>query len=383
MHGGYSVEEGFVEADVPILKNDIVDAFNLNAAGRITNYTTSGLVETWKIGATSQIDDNIRMRAVWSTDIRAPNLSELFTAHQINTGAQLDLNSPSCTSKTLNQFGFPNSIAGCSSPFVSTDRSGNPNLVPEVGRTITAGLVLTPSFIEGLQVAFDWYNISIADSIVTLTASPTNCAAGLAAAYCTLLEFSGPLYSNGKPQLTTLHGLPVNAASERVSGVDIQADYGFDFLDGTLQLGFRSTYVDEHTIVNLGVTCDQIGMIGLSACGGDSLPKFKGTLSANYVEGLLSLTVQSRFQGSLVLNHSWASGVQVDKNEIDPNAYLDLRASYKWSGNIQLYGAIDDALDTPPILLPPLASTGTSYQSLGFAGDNLGRVIRLGVRVSY
>jgi outer membrane receptor protein involved in Fe transport len=257
--GGYSVEEGFPELDAPILKDSFVESLDFNSAGRITNYSTSGVVETWKLGATSQIVDDLRLRTVWSTDIRAPNLSELFTAHQINTGAQIDLNSPSCTSTTLNQYGFPNSIAGCTSPFVASDRSGNTNLVPEVGHTITAGVVFTPDFLPGALLAVDWYNISIDQSIVTLTGNPTNCAAARAAQYCTLLEFSGPVYSNGKRQLTVLHGLPVNAASERVSGFDVQADYGFPFWNGTLSLALKTTYIDEHTIINVGVTCDQIG----------------------------------------------------------------------------------------------------------------------------
>jgi iron complex outermembrane receptor protein len=382
MSGGYTVAEGFGEIDAPILKDNIVQSLELNAAGRITSYSTSGMVETWKLGFTSQIDENIRLRSVWSTDIRAPNIAELFTAHQINTGASIDLHSPSCTSTTLNQFGFVNSIAGCSSPFVSTDRSGNPNLVPEVGRTITAGVVLTPSFLDNFQVAVDWYNTSISGSIVTLVANPTNCAAALAVQYCSLQLFNGGTYSNGKPILSSLTGFPVNAASERVSGVDMQMDYGFDFLSGHLQLSYKGTYIDEHTIVNVGVTCDQIGQAGLNGCGGDTIPKFKGTLAATYAEGPLTFTAQSRFQGSFVLNNTWTSGVQVDKNEIDPNAYLDLRASYKWNDNVQFYTAIDNALDIPPILVPPLASTGSSFQSLGFTGDNLGRVMRIGVRVS-
>ena len=380
--GGYSVEEGFLEVDAPVLKNDIVQSFNVNAAGRITNYSTSGLVETWKVGAVSQISDDIRLRAVWSTDIRAPNIAELFTAHQINTGAAIDLNSPSCTSTTLNKFGFPNSVAGCASPFVATDRSGNTALTPEVGRTITAGVVLTPSFLEGFQFGLDWYNISIADAITTLVANPTNCANALSQLYCTLQLFNGPLYANGKPQLTTLSGYPVNANSERTSGVDIQSDYAFDFLGGTLTWAFKATYVDEYTIVNIGVTCDQMGTQGLGGCGGNTLPKFKGTLAATYAEGPYSFTVQSRFQGSMTLNNTWTSGVQIDRNEIDPNAYLDLRASYKWNDIVQFYGAIDNLQDIPPILTPPLASTGSSYQSLGFSGDNLGRVMRIGVRVS-
>jgi outer membrane receptor protein involved in Fe transport len=385
MAGGYTVAEGFLEVDAPILKNDIVQSLDFNAAGRITSYSTSGMVETWKVGFTTQIIDDVRLRTVWSTDIRAPNLAELFTAHQINTGSSIDLHSPACSAaNNLNVFGFPNAITNCGTSFVSTDRSGNPNLVPETGRTITAGIVLTPSFLDNFQFAVDWYNISIAGSIVTLVANPTNCAAALAIQYCSLQVFNGsPNYSNGKAPLSSLTGYPVNAASERVSGVDMQADYSHDFLGGTLTWAFRSTYVDEHTIVNVGVTCDQAGQVGLAGCGGDTLPKFKGTLGATYSEGPLSLTVQSRFQGSFRLNSTWTTGVQVDKNEIDPNAYLDLRGSYKWTDNIQFYTAIDNALDIPPILVPPLASTGSSFQSLGFTGDNLGRTMRIGVRVTY
>ena len=382
MAGGYTVAEGFAEIDAPVLKNNIVNDLSFNTAGRITSYSTSGMVETWKLGFTSQIDENIKLRSVWSTDIRAPNIAELFTAHQINTGAAIDLHSPACTSTTLNVYGFPNSVAGCASPFVSTDRSGNPNLVPETGRTITAGVVLTPSFLDNFQVAVDWYNISVSGSIVTLVANPTSCAQALSALYCSLQVFNGGTYSNGKGILSSLTGYPVNANNERVSGFDAQMDYGFDFFSGHMQLGLKSSYVDEHTIINIGVTCDQIGTAGLAGCGGDTVPKFKGTLAATYSEGPLSLTVQSRFQGSMTLNNTWTSGVQVDKNSIDPNAYLDLRAAYKWSDNLQFYTAIDNVQDIPPILVAPLASTGSSFQSLGFTGDNLGRVMRVGVRVS-
>ena len=38
--------EGFAEVDVPILKDNIVQNLDFDAAGRITSYSTSGLVET-------------------------------------------------------------------------------------------------------------------------------------------------------------------------------------------------------------------------------------------------------------------------------------------------------------------------------------------------
>ncbi len=78
LQGHYSVEEGFLETDVPLLKDNIVQNLDFNAAGRITSYSTSGMVETWKLGLTSQINDDVRLRTTWSYDIRAPDLAELF-----------------------------------------------------------------------------------------------------------------------------------------------------------------------------------------------------------------------------------------------------------------------------------------------------------------
>src|SRR6185503_2281714 len=43
--GAVTVQEGFLEFDVPLLKNHIVEDLNFNAAGRITNYSSSGMVE--------------------------------------------------------------------------------------------------------------------------------------------------------------------------------------------------------------------------------------------------------------------------------------------------------------------------------------------------
>ncbi|HWY62314.1 MAG TPA: TonB-dependent receptor plug domain-containing protein, partial [Rhizomicrobium sp.] len=73
----YNVMEGFGEVDAPILKNNFVNSLDLQLAGRMTSYSTSGLVETWKIGLNSQVNDDIKLRTTWSTDIRAPQLPDL------------------------------------------------------------------------------------------------------------------------------------------------------------------------------------------------------------------------------------------------------------------------------------------------------------------
>ena len=73
-----------------MLKDNFVQSLDFNAAGRMTSYSTSGLVETWKLGLTSQVNDDFRLRTTWSFDIRAPDLSELFSGGVPILGSAVD-----------------------------------------------------------------------------------------------------------------------------------------------------------------------------------------------------------------------------------------------------------------------------------------------------
>jgi outer membrane receptor protein involved in Fe transport len=83
----------------------------------------------------------------------------------------------------------------------------------------------------------------------------------------------------------------------------------------------------------------------------------------------------------------------VDDNDVPFTALLDLRGSYNWTDNIQLYGAIDNVLDTPPPAVPEAGvaapngvAAGNPYSSLLTRTDlydALGRQIRVGVRITY
>jgi outer membrane receptor protein involved in Fe transport len=65
-------------------------------------------------------------------------------------------------------------------------------------------------------------------------------------------------------------------------------------------------------------------------------------------------------------------GNLLDYNNVDPVAYLDLRLSYQWSDEIQLYSAIDNATNVPP----PADGSRETYSVLG-------RFIRAGIRFTY
>src|ERR1019366_4851135 len=136
----YNVVEGFGELNAPLLKDNVVQSLDFNAAGRLTSYSSSGLVETWKLGLTSQINDDFRVRTTWSFDIRAPALTELFSAGTPILGSATDPH----TGQNVQIYAlFP----------------GNPNLVPEESTTVSGGIVLTAHWIDGLSLSADWYSI--------------------------------------------------------------------------------------------------------------------------------------------------------------------------------------------------------------------------------
>jgi iron complex outermembrane receptor protein len=360
--GAYNVDEGFAEADVPVLRDNLVQSLDFNAAGRITNYSTSGLVETWKLGGTSQVDDNIKLRTSWSLDIRAPTLNDLYAA-----GAQTSfVGNDDRTGAPLNG-AFQVAI-------------GNPNLKPEVSTTVSGGVVLTPQFVPGLSLSLDWYSIVIKNAIFTTPAATelAQCKANQASPFCAQLVRNGP-----GGTVSQIIVSPLNAASATTSGLDFQADYTMPVYDGDLDLKILGNYMDEQTQTTQGVTTDYAGALSDDSLVTGGVPKFKMTALATYDWGPWSGTVQGRLIGSAKLNNAWTAK-DVYNNAVPAVAYMDLRASYAFDDNIKFYGAIDNLWNAPPPSVPD-TSTINANQPLATRGDIydiVGRMFRIGLRFS-
>ena len=356
--GKYDVKEGFLEVEVPLLDHNIVDSLALNAAGRVTDYSTSGTVETWKVGVTSQFNQLIRVRGTVSRDIRAPNLQELFSG-----GSPLGSNA--IDPKT-----------GQNVSIFSTT-SGNPDLKPEKADTITAGVVLSPA--RRLNLSLDFYSIKIKDAIFSISTTVVlqRCNAG-EASFCSQLDFNGP---NGA--LSQIRTFPRNLSSQKVSGLDFQADHQLPLAGGTLASRLIGTYTLIQKQTLLGVTTDYNGAIG-----GDSavqgFPKLRGTLSETFTKGPFSGTVQGRLIGKAKLVNGWGPK-DVDNNNVKAAGYVDLRGSYQ-IGPAQIFFAIDNLLDRDP---PNVAVSYTNAASIfstavrGDIYDLLGRTYRMGVRLNF
>ncbi len=349
--GQYSVEEGFGEVTVPVIKDGFVDSLDINAAGRVTNYSNSGLVETWKIGTTSQINDDFKLRGLVSVDIRAPDLFELYTPEQFSHNTQLDFK----TGLRVSTF---------------TSVKGNPDLVPEVANTQSVGVIMTPSFIPGLSASVDLYRISVHGAIFRQGAATVlqQCALGVAL-FCKDVGFGLPQFSPDYPgALDYITSQAENANSEQTSGMDFQADYNMDFLGGRMGYRVQGNYMDKYTRTALGQTFDGAGALGADAPYSVDV-KFHLNATASYNIGPWSVSLQGRYIGPARLNNYWVEGKDVDRNAIHGVAYLDLRTSYKLNDRFQVYGTINNFFDTPgPNIASSTGGSGTNaqvYQTLG------------------
>jgi iron complex outermembrane receptor protein len=397
--GQYNVKEGFLEVNAPILKDNFVQSLDFNAAGRVTDYSTSGQVQTWKLGLTSQINNDIRVRATWSADIRAPLISELFTSQPpgFNKATIVD---PFHNNATVN--------------FTSTNQ-GNSALQPENATTISGGIILTPHWIEGLTLSMDWYSITIKNAVFSAGAAQVanQCKNGSVAA-CSGVLFGATTVpgaiatseTDGNGVVTTKFGnftsdfngalnfvlaSPVNIASETTSGLDFQADYRMDLFSGLLDWHLVGNYNDQRTRTipnNAGTAL--VTFNGAGALGAEvnqpiiAGPKFHASLAVTYDQDRWQGTVQGRFISSARLVNTWVSGVNVDDNSVPAVAYMDLRLIYRWTDDINVYGAIDNTFDTPPPSIPSSAGDnagGQNYQAQVY--DGLCRQFRVGLRFAY
>jgi outer membrane receptor protein involved in Fe transport len=362
--GERNIKEGFAEINVPILK-DAPFAKNLefNAAGRVTDYSTSGSVETWKVGLSDQVTDDLRIRATKSRDIRAPTLNDLFSGGSFTMQVVFD----PLTQKSYGQF---------------TRSSGNPNLEPEEADTTTAGIVYSPSFVPGLELSVDYYRINLSGAIASVGAPQalTFCFTGQTS-YCQFI------HRDASGAITQIDSVPVNIASQVTEGWDYEVDYRHALGPGSISLRALASYVPVFTQTNNGVVTKFAGQVSDLNPGE---PKWKANLLGTYEQGPLAVSLNMRFVGKAKLQNVWKSGVDVDDNSVPNYVTFGLTTIYKFD----LHGrpseftfGIDNLFDKDPVQIPVVPGT-VAYGAPGLGGrfdlyDPIGRSFRMGLRSKF
>jgi len=360
--GGYDLWEVFGEVAVPLARDvPFIQALDLNAAARYTDYNLSGGVTTWKVGLTWQPIDDVRFRATRSRDIRAANLTELYSSSAAGAGS-------------INERLSDGSLRTSTVVNLAT---GNPNLKPENADTLTVGGVFTPTFLRGFQLSVDYYNIDISQAIGQLGAQNIvdQCVAG-AAPLCALIErdADGIIYRVNNGYL--------NISKMKTSGIDFEASYRTAFgSDSSFSIrGIASRVFELSTQIQDQAVVDRAGQVGAS--GG--VPKWQFNIDANLRMGAFGIGVNERIIGAGTYNSTYVEGVDIDDNHLPAVAYTDLTARYSFDvGGKQweLYGTINNLFDKDPPREASQFFVFATIPSNSYLYDAIGRAYTLGLRI--
>jgi outer membrane receptor protein involved in Fe transport len=358
--GEVDVTEGYVEAVVPLL-TDVPLARNLdiNGAVRVTDYSTSGEVTTWKAGVNYTPFSDLRLRATRSRDIRAANINELFSG----------------------QSQFVNTITNPITNFSASTQQltgGNPNLTPESADTITAGFVYQPSWLPGLRLSVDWYSIEISDAISTLSGQQIvdGCLIRGQTNLCPAITFTGGV-------ITLVEATLINAAESTAEGVDLEAAYRFELGGWDVDVRALATRLSELTLTDNGVTTNFVTQVGQTSAFGPASggPEWRSNYSINFSRDAFRFGGKIRYVGGGVQRVTWIEGIDIDENDVDSRTYFDLHGSYEINEHLQLYTAIDNVFNEAPPATPN-AIQQPQYSASAYY-DTIGRFVTVGARFNF
>ncbi len=390
--GYIDVYELYGETRIPLLKDlPFVQDLSLELAGRLSDYSSQDkLTKTYKIAGDWQVIEDLRLRASYNRAVRAPSVGELFSP--VSNGF------PTATDPCSQQ-GAPNAAtrqacinSGVAANLVGviqanqqtqTLTGGNPDLEPEVADTYTAGIVWTPSYVPGLSVTVDYFNIKIDDYIASFGGSTANVLnvcyknttvnGNPTSPYCQAVR----RLANGSIDFVSLQ--LQNVAKQTTEGVDVQVTYQFDLVDVGLpdwgSLAIRSLYTNTW---DLTFTPDEI-----------SAPlKCADKFGPNCNGGGTGITPRHKVNTSLVWKYK-NYGVNLVWNHLDdviddnPNTaftvekigaknYINLSADWEATENVSFTAGVRNLTqESYPILGGNASPSNSGYPN---TYDVLGRV---------
>ncbi|WP_144209098.1 TonB-dependent receptor [Shewanella donghaensis] len=328
--GSFDVNEIYAELAIPLLSDlPFAEQVDLSAAIRYFDYSTFGSDNTWKLGLTWRLFDDLMVRGVQSTAFRAPTVDELYGGK----------------SPSFEQIVHP-----------ATDQTqaevtvgGNELLTPEEADITTIGLVYSPSFVEGLSLTVDYYDIQISNTITSVDnnyiANQCLDANGNTINTGTALCQSSNISIDNTGRIKFDNGLQ-NIGETNTAGYDINVAYTFEGLGLDWKAGLDTTILDTYEEFDQdGNAIDYKGFItggvgayaelktnfNLTATGDD----WSATYEARYIDGMDSFACKDD------TSKCYAPSV-------DSIVYHDISASYDLTNAVTLSGGVNNVLDEEP-----------------------------------
>ena len=395
--GSFDVKEAFAEINLPLLSGvRFAEDLSVGAAIRVSDYSTSGTTTTWSVNGSYTPIRDITFRSTYAKAVRAPNITELFspqngsfefivdpcgpeqrasgsTSRAANCAAALsalgiDINAVDSEGNPL--FDPADSSFSPQNSSLLGIQGGNPGLKPEEARTWTAGVVLRPSFVPGLTMSADWYNIKLTKAIQYASAQdivdlcydqPT-----LDNQYCSLISRESQFGF-----IDSFQVIPQNVASFETAGLDFTLNYNRELSDKLGNVGVRisANYLDKLLIVpSLGAEPENQMDNSISGLAYPA-PRWSATFDLTWTKGPFTVNYGINWwdktrrvsREQQAANPDYAPGEYIwyrEKWEHEIYAAVDVEERFT------LYGGIKNLWDRKPdngAVAYPISAVGRSF----------------------
>ena len=399
VEGGYEVVDLFMEASVPIVEDRTgAKAVTLDLGYRYSDYDTDIKTDTWKTALSWSINDSFMLRGSFQRAVRAPNIIDLF---QPQAGGLFALDADPCADVDPNtglsglgytfeecaRSGVSQAIWDAGGPASSPAEQynalfgGNTELDPEESDTVSFGFVFTPTFVNGLQVSIDYYDIDVQDAITFVDPDTTLTVCIEQNLNCELVH-RGPadtLWLGTSTLTNGINALSQNIGFFRVKGYDMEAVYSFDVgRAGSLTFTDRLGYIDSWEQ-------EEYPGAGIQECVGTyagacnlPTPEFRNNLTTTWVT-----------PWDVTLNLTWRHIDGVTELEsaapinISSQDYFDLAGSWDIAEFVTLNLGVSNLLDEEP----PIVTDGVTARVNGntYSGvyDHLGMYWFVGAKFQF
>ncbi len=361
-----SSTEVFAEATLPL-----AERFNLNLAARYSDYSKFDSEFTYKIGGDWLVTDALRLRSTFSTSVRTPNIRELYTIEEINFTTFVD---PCDQWESEDD---ANLQANCATDvgtgfvqdelFVELNYPGSLTLSPEKAKTFTLGAVLEPQSVEGLAVTLDYFQIDIEDSIrnVPPSAALEQCYFSENKSHPTCNDIVRDPFSS---EVVFLVVPLVNAATEKMRGVDLGVRYAFQAGGSDFRIDWDTSYLDQFDIDFVGArsTLELAGTISNGEGGNGSYTQWRSNLRLGIDRETWGVSYQVSYIGDA---ESQFQRIGATAPGVGSVTYHSIEHSHRLTDSLLLRVGVNNLFDKDP----PYYTDAIDQNTDPFTYDLLGR----------
>lgn len=405
--GQFDVKEVFAELRAPLIQEGVVYDLTFTGGYRHSSYSVNGgasfKTDTYKIeGEFAPIRD-IRFRGGYNRAVRAPTLQDLFAPQLVSLDG---VNDPCAGTSTAPKGPLTAADTGCLAQGLSIGQTvapnpadqynglggGNPNLLPEIADTYTAGVVLQPGFLPGFSMSVDWFSIKVEGAIQGIGADTivTQCTNTADPFFCNLInrDASGSLWrTNGGYVINT----PQNIGYAKTKGIDVSAAYSRQIGGvGRMNISFVGTWLDELTTFDgITVPVDCKGYHG-ALCGTPN-PAWRHQLRVG-LDTKMGIGISARWryfdsvaQDRSSSNPNLAGTTQPANLKIPAVSYFDLTLTADVGDNFKFRLGANNLLDkTPPLVAGAACPAGPcNGNTWAQVYDSIGRYVYAGVTLDF